>query len=142
MEPNTNTPIPSSTHTEDTQTHSCTLFEYTLNGYVCGSKMSKREMKKNLSLFILQRGEVTCEVRGTESECLTTSWMTAGERRVLCHTCGLMGAYMTHTHVYMDTTQHTHKTDTCKGTSCGYYTKHTHNINTPCWPSLSVCLPG
>ena len=39
-----------------------------------------------------------------------------------------MGTYMTHTHVYMDNTQHTHKTDTCKGTLCGYYIKHTHTI--------------
>ena len=62
--------------------------------------------------------------------------------------CGLIctyihDTYMTHTHVYMDTTQHTHKTDTCKGTLCGYYTKHKththtkhsvrHNThNTPC----------
>ena len=49
--------------------------------------------------------------------------------------CGLIctyihDTYMTHTHVYMDTTQHTHKTDTCKGTLCGYYTKHT-NTHTP-----------
>ena len=41
--------------------------------------------------------------------------------------------YMTHTHVYMDTTQHTHKIDTCKGTLCGYYTKHkTHTHQTQC----------
>ena len=86
-------------------------------------------MKKNLSLFILQRGEVTCEVRGTESECLTTSWMTAGERRVLCHTCGLMGAYMTHTHVYMDTTLHnTHTKQThVKAPRVGT-TQNTHTI--------------
>ena len=44
---------------------------------------------------------------------------TAGEIRVLCHTCGQMCANMIHTHVCMNLTQHTHETDTCKDTLCG-----------------------